>query len=111
MPDSSGKAAPSAKANPSANSGQPDQASLLGEAVQSQPGVAAPAFEQAMQELEQLVTRMESGELTLEQSLAAYKRGARLLQICQGALQDAQQQVKILEEGLLQDLAGGTEQD
>jgi len=111
MPDSSGKAAPSGKASPAAKAGEPDQASLLSEAAASQTGEAAPAFEQAMQELEQLVTRMESGELTLEQSLAAYKRGARLLQICQGALQDAQQQVKILEQGLLQDLPGGTEQD
>jgi len=104
----------SAKSGSSAKAGQPDQAPLLGEVAASQAGgagEAAPPFEQAMQELEQLVTRMESGELSLEQSLAAYKRGARLLQICQGALQDAQQQVKILEEGLLQDFAGGAEQD
>lgn len=70
-----------------------------------------PAFEQAMQELEALVTGMESGELSLEQSLAAYKRGAYLLQVCQGALQDAQQQVKILEDGMLKDFQGGSEQD
>ena len=104
----------SAKSGSSAKAGQPDQAPPLGEVAASQAGgagEAAPPFEQAMQELEQLVTRMESGELSLEQSLAAYKRGARLLQICQGALQDAQQQVKILEEGLLQDFAGGAEQD
>jgi exodeoxyribonuclease VII small subunit len=108
MPESSAKAGLSPKA------GQVDKASLLGEAAKSESdgsGVSTPAFEQAMQELEQLVTRMESGELSLEQSLAAYKRGARLLQICQGALQDAQQQVKVLEEGLLQDFAGGAEQD
>ncbi len=64
-----------------------------------------------MEELEALVNRMESGELSLEQSLAAYKRGAYLLQLCQSALQDAQQQVKILEEGLLKDFQGGSEQD
>lgn len=70
-----------------------------------------PGFEQAMEELETLVTGMESGELSLEQSLAAYKRGAYLLQVCQGALQDAQQQVKILEDGMLKDFQGGSEQD
>lgn len=70
-----------------------------------------PGFEQAMEELEALVTGMESGELSLEQSLAAYKRGAYLLQVCQGALQDAQQQVKILEDGMLKDFQGGSEQD
>ncbi len=74
-------------------------------------GTAAPSFEQAMQELESLVAGMESGDLSLEQSLAAYQRGAYLLRVCQGALQDAQQQVKILEDGLLRDFQGGNEQD
>ena len=73
---------------------------------------AAPlSFETALAELEGIVARMESGELSLEQSLRAYKRGAELLQFCQGALKDAQQQVKILEAGLLQDFTGGAEQD
>jgi len=63
-------------------------------------------FEQALAELETIVARMESGELTLEQSLAAYKRGAALLQYCQSALKDAQQQVKVLESGLLRDFPG-----
>jgi exodeoxyribonuclease VII small subunit len=46
---------------------------------------------------------MEAGQLPLERSLAAYKRGAELLKYCQAALQDAQQQVKILENGILRD--------
>jgi len=41
--------------------------------------------------------------MPLEQSLSAYKRGAELLKFCQAALQDAQQQVKMLEEGVLRD--------
>ena len=41
--------------------------------------------------------------MPLEKSLAAYKRGAELLKFCQAALQDAQQQVKILEGNILQD--------
>jgi exodeoxyribonuclease VII small subunit len=44
---------------------------------------------------------MESGELPLKESLAAYKRGAELLQYCQGVLNDARQQVEVLEKGVL----------
>lgn len=66
-------------------------------------GPVAASFEQALAELEAIVARMETGELSLEQSLAAYKRGAALLQYCQAALKDAQQQVKVLESGVLQE--------
>jgi exodeoxyribonuclease VII small subunit len=57
-------------------------------------------------ELESIVTRMEGGQLALEQSLTAYKRGAELLKFCQGQLADAQQQVKVLEAGVLKNFAG-----
>lgn len=68
---------------------------------------APPAgFEAALEELETIVATMEAGDLTLEQSLSAYKRGATLLQYCQTALKDAQQQVKVLEAGVLQDFPG-----
>ena len=56
------------------------------------------SFEQALAELEALVSQMESGQLPLEQSLAAYKRGADLLQYCQKSLADVEQQVRILNE-------------
>ena len=56
------------------------------------------SFEQALAELEALVSQMESGQLPLEQSLAAYKRGAELLQYCQKSLTDVEQQVRILNE-------------
>ena len=56
------------------------------------------SFEQALAELETLVSEMESGQLPLEQSLAAYKRGAELLQYCQKSLADVEQQVRILNE-------------
>jgi exodeoxyribonuclease VII small subunit len=59
------------------------------------------SFEAAMTELERIVADMESGQMPLAQSLAAYKRGAELLQYCQAALTDAQQQVQILENGAL----------
>lgn len=56
------------------------------------------SFESALAELEALVSQMESGQLPLEQSLAAYKRGAELLQYCQKSLADVEQQVRLLNE-------------
>jgi exodeoxyribonuclease VII small subunit len=67
-----------------------------------------PSFESALAELEKIVASMEAGQMPLEQSLAAYKRGAELLKFCQSALQDAQQQVKILEDEVLKNF-GATE--
>ncbi len=58
----------------------------------------APAFEDALAELEKIVTTMEAGQLPLEESLAAYKRGTELLKFCQQKIQDAEQQVRILSE-------------
>lgn len=60
-----------------------------------------PSFEAALAELEKVVADMESGKLPLEDSLAAYQRGAELLQLCRGRLDEAQQQVRILEQGTL----------
>ena len=68
---------------------------------------SGPTFESALAELETIVARMEDGRLPLEQSLAAYKRGAELLKLCQGQLADAQQQVKVFEAGALKNFAGG----
>jgi exodeoxyribonuclease VII small subunit len=67
-----------------------------------------PTFETALAELEKIVEGMEAGEMPLEQSLAAYRRGAELLKLCQSALRDAQQQVKVLEDNVLKnfDAAG-----
>jgi len=64
---------------------------------------APQSLEAALAELEKIVSSMEEGELPLERSLAAYKRGAELLKYCQAALQDAQQQVKVLENGILRE--------
>jgi exodeoxyribonuclease VII small subunit len=68
------------------------------------------SFEAAMAELEQLVAGMESGQLSLEQSLAAHKRGLELAQYCQARLAQAQQQVQVLEANTLQAFPGA-EQD
>jgi len=69
----------------------------------AKPRAAVPPkdYESALAELEALVGEMESGQLPLEASLAAYKRGAELLQFCRQQLADAEQQVKILENGTL----------
>ena len=62
-------------------------------------------FESAMAELEQIVADMEAGTLSLEESLTAYKRGAGLLAFCRGRLEDAQQQVSVLENGVLKNFS------
>lgn len=57
-----------------------------------------PSYEQAFSELEQIVAQMESGQMSLEESLTAYKRGNTLLEMCQKSLADVEQQVRILNE-------------
>jgi len=64
-------------------------------------------YESAMAELEQIVADMEAGRLSLEDSLAAYKRGAELLAFCRSRLEEAQQQVRVLEDGVLKELSLG----
>jgi exodeoxyribonuclease VII small subunit len=59
------------------------------------------SFEQAMQELEQLVAQMEAGELPLEASVAAYKRGSELVKFCATQLDRVDSQVKVLEGEML----------
>jgi exodeoxyribonuclease VII small subunit len=64
-------------------------------------------YESALAELEAIVAEMESGQLPLEASLTAYRRGAELLQYCRRQLADAEQQVKILENGALASFQAG----
>ncbi|KXS31565.1 MAG: exodeoxyribonuclease VII small subunit [Gallionella sp.] len=66
-------------------------------------------FEAAMAELEQIVADMEAGKLPLEDTLTAYKRGAELLSFCRSRLEDAQQQVRVLEDGMLKDFSANAE--
>lgn len=55
-------------------------------------------FEKALSDLEALVTRMESGDLTLEESLKAFEEGVRLTRDCQQRLTEAEQRVQLLVE-------------
>lgn len=56
------------------------------------------SFETALTDLEQLVLRMESGELSLEDSLQAFEQGVALTRQCQQALSKAEQRVQVLLE-------------
>ena len=63
-------------------------------------------FEKALENLEQLVSSMESGELSLEDSLKAFETGIKLTRECQTALKEAEQKIQILmnEEGDTQEI-------
>lgn len=68
-------------------------------------------FEASLAELEALVSRMEEGSMSLEESLAAFERGIKLTRDCQSALRDAELRIKALtQEGDELDLSG-TEAD
>lgn len=58
-------------------------------------------FEEAIAQLESIVSSMESGQLSLQESMTAYERGVALARACQAQLQQAEQQVKVLEQDLL----------
>lgn len=53
-------------------------------------------FEDSLAELEQLVSQLERGDISLEESLTAFERGVALTRTCQQALQLAEQKVQIL---------------
>ena len=55
-----------------------------------------PTFEQALQQLEQIVQRLEKGELPLEESLALYEDGIRLSRLCHGKLEEAEGKIAML---------------
>lgn len=59
------------------------------------------SYEEAVAELEQLVAKMEAGELSLEQSIDAYRRGADLIRFCTAKLDKVEKQVKVLDGKIL----------
>ena len=60
-------------------------------------------YEAALAELEQIVQRMEGGQLPLEESIGAYRRGSELLKHCQQQLTAAERKIQVLEDGALRD--------
>jgi exodeoxyribonuclease VII small subunit len=69
------------------------------------------SFEQAMAELAQLVSQMESGQLPLEASVAAYARGSELVRYCAAQLEKVESQVKVLEGEMLRPFSADGEDD
>jgi exodeoxyribonuclease VII small subunit len=63
------------------------------------------AFERSLAELETIVARLEGGELGLDESLAAFERGIALFRECQGALDAAEQRVRLLADPAQPDAA------
>ena len=71
------------------------------------PSPSDPAsYEQALAELERLVSAMEGAQLPLDELLKSYRRGAQLLAFCRSRLQAVEQQVKVLERGQLEPFNG-----
>lgn len=64
------------------------------------------SYEEALNELERLVTAMEAGQMPLDGLLDAYRRGAELLGVCRSRLEVVEQQVKVLEDGQLKPWSG-----
>ena len=59
------------------------------------------SYEAALEELEQLVARLESGQLPLEDLLTGYQRGAELLKFCRDRLQKVENQIRVLDDGVI----------
>ena len=57
------------------------------------PDIAAMSFEDALAELEQIVRRLEGGQVKLDEAILSYERGAQLKQHCERKLNEAQQRV------------------
>lgn len=57
------------------------------------------SFEEAQAELEQIVTAIENGQISLEDSLVKYERGTYLIQYCNSVLKKAEEQIELLSKG------------
>jgi exodeoxyribonuclease VII small subunit len=57
------------------------------------PDIAAMSFEDALAELEQIVRRLEGGQVKLDEAILSYERGAHLKRHCEKKLNEAQQRV------------------
>ena len=81
----------------------PKASSATAAASAKQPeAMALPStYEAALRELEGLVADLESGQMPLDKLLAAYQRGAALLHFCRDRLDAVEQQVSVLDKGIL----------
>ena len=63
------------------------------------PDIAAMSFEDALAELEQIVRRLEAGQVKLDEAILCYERGAQLKRYCERKLNEAQQRVERIVVG------------
>jgi exodeoxyribonuclease VII small subunit len=73
--------------------------------VRVPPADQSPTFDDALEEIEQIVARIESGEVGLEKSISEYERGAALIKACRETLQRAEQRVRDLTAQMQADSA------
>jgi exodeoxyribonuclease VII small subunit len=85
---------------------KPSSSSQPVEPVAPDAGGLPATYEAALQELEQLVTELEAGQLPLDRLLGSYQRGAALLAFCRDRLQAVEDQIKVLDAGSLKAWAG-----
>lgn len=75
--------------------------------------MAVKTFEDSMTELEGIVTKLEMGDISLDDSLKLFEEGIKLAKTCQKKLDDAEKKVKILTQGqdgeMTEENFGGTE--
>lgn len=64
-----------------------------------------PSFEEALKELESLVESMEKDSPSLEESLKQFEKGVKLTRVCQKALSDAEQEIKLLTDNKEEDFS------
>lgn len=55
-------------------------------------------FEDALEELEAIASKLESGELTLEQSIQFYEKGVELAKFCRQKLEEAERKIEVLQK-------------
>jgi exodeoxyribonuclease VII small subunit len=88
--------------SPIGKSGKPDPDCLINEKQRSA-NILMKDFEDSLEKLEQLVEKMETGKLTLEETLDCFEKGVQLTATCQKTLKDAEQRIMQVAEknGLL----------
>ncbi len=72
------------------------------------PAEGVRGLEQSLEDLERIVVSLEKGDLPLAEAIRQFERGVRLTRRCQSVLKEAEQKVKVLSEGMLEDVDPST---
>ena len=62
------------------------------------PAAPQPSFEEALRELEDIVRKLESGDLSLDDSIRLYERGQTLKSLCEAKLNDARMRIEQIQQ-------------